>query len=253
MLNNISNFFSLRQLTIPAIGLIFTLGVVGEKTLLNNQIKQSPHSTQAISRTGYAYAATLPTSTQKKQDSSSTPLLVQLRQIREQRSQLPTVAKDTESISNLQSQQPRLVSSISLEKNINTQKAAKNSGISQKVNVPTKDGIYLYGQSAQPNQIGQGYVVFQKRQGRLVGALYMPRSEFSCFQGTLNQSGELAMTVTSTPDAGISPDVATTSRIPRFSSDEPMTYAHSVALQDYHQINSISGDDRRILQMCTQR
>lgn len=246
MLNNISNFFSLRQLTIPAIGLIFTLGVVGEKTLFNNQIKQSPYSTQGI-------AATIPKSTQQKQDSSSTPLLVQLRQVREQRSQLNTVAKDTQTITNLQSQQPRLVSSVSLEKNINIQKAAKNSGLNQKVNIPTKDGIYLYGQSPKANQIGQGYVVFQKRQGRLVGALYMPRSEFSCFQGTLNQSGELAMTVTTTPDAGISPDVATTSRIPTFSSDEPMTYAHSVALQDYHQINAISGNDRRVLQMCTQR
>jgi len=226
VLNNISNIFSLRQLTIPAIGLVFTLGVVGEQTVLSNQLSNST----------VANAATIPTSTQQKQDSSQTPLLMQPRQVRE----------------HLQSQQPRVIASVSLENNINTQKAAKDSGNNQKVNLPAKDGVYLYGQSPQPNQIGQGYVVFQKQQGKLVGALYMPRSEFSCFQGTLNKSGELAMTVTTTPDAGISPDVATASKIPTLSNDEPMTYAHSLALQDYHQINSISADDRRILQMCTQ-
>ncbi|WP_427158261.1 hypothetical protein ACQFX9_21170 [Aliinostoc sp. HNIBRCY26] len=208
MLNNISNIFSLRQLTIPAVGLVFTLGVVGN---------QSPYSTEAI-------AATTPVS-------------------------LPS----TQTSENLQSQKSILVDSVNLANNINTQKAAKDSGNNQKVNIPVEDGIYLYGQSPQPNQIGQGYVVFQKRQGKLVGALYMPRSEFSCFQGTMNKSGELAMTVTTTPDVGIAPDVATTSRIPTFSGDEPMTYAYSVALQDYHQIDSISADDRRILQMCTQR
>lgn len=135
----------------------------------------------------------------------------------------------------------------------NSPKTAKNLGISQKANLPTKDGIYLYGQTPQPNQLGQGYVVFHKQQGKVVGALYMPSSEFSCFRGTLNKSGELAMTVTTTPDAGISSDVATTSKIPTFSGDEePVNYAHSLTLKDYHQIQSISSNDRRLLQMCSQ-
>lgn len=244
--NNISKLFSLRQLTIPAIGILFTLGVVAEKTLLNNQFKPSPYSTAAIS-------TNVRTSTQQKKDSSQIPLLEQLRQVRQQRSELKRVGEETENITNFQSQQPTQPASVSVDKNVNPQKITKNSGSTRTSNLPTEDGVYLYGQSAQPNQIGQGYVVFEKRQGRLVGALYMPRSEFSCFQGTLNQSGVLAMTVTSTPDAGLSPDVATASRIPRLSSDEPMTYAHSLALQDYHQINSITSGDRQVLQMCTQR
>ncbi|QLE55845.1 hypothetical protein [Nostoc sp. TCL26-01] len=129
--------------------------------------------------------------------------------------------------------------------------AVNDNTISPKVNSPQKDGIYLYGQSPQPDQIGQGYVLFQKRQGRLVGALYMPRSEFSCFQGTLEPSGELAMTVTGSPAAGEVREVATTSRVPNFSEDEPVNYSYSVALKDYHQINTISANDRRILQMCS--
>ena len=47
-------------------------------------------------------------------------------------------------------------------------------------------------------------------------------------------------------------EVATANRLPDFSGDEPVTYAYSVALQDYHQLNSISANDRRILQMCSQ-
>jgi hypothetical protein len=211
VLNNNSKFSPLRQLRIPAIGLLFTLSIVGEQAtpVLSHQI--------AV-RNSTAIAASLPRLTHQQQNSSDTYIY----------DDAVTTALLT-----------------------NTQKAAKDSGIRRKVNLPTRDGVYLYGQSPQPNQIGQGYVVFQKRQGRIVGALYMPRSEFSCFQGTLDKSGELAMTVTATPDAGISPDVATASRIPRFSADEPVNYAHSVALQDYHQINSISSDDHRILQMCS--
>ena len=36
--------------------------------------------------------------------------------------------------------------------------------------MPKKDGIYLYGQSQQPNQIGQEYMVFEVRQGKVTGA-----------------------------------------------------------------------------------
>lgn len=119
-------------------------------------------------------------------------------------------------------------------------------------NFPTKDGTYLYGQSPAANQIGQAYVLFEQRQGRITGALYMPQSEFSCFQGAMEQSGELAMTVTASPgEVGVN-QVATANQfqIPNYSDDQMISYPYSVALQDYHQINSISANDQRILQMC---
>lgn len=120
------------------------------------------------------------------------------------------------------------------------------------VNFPEQDGTYLYGQSGQPNQLGQGYIVFNKKQGRVTGALYMPSSEFSCFQGTIAKSGELAMTVTSSPGEVGALEVSTTSRTNRFNNDESTTYAHSLTLQNYHRLNSISANDRNILQMCSQ-
>ncbi|BCL36549.1 hypothetical protein [Nostoc sp. MS1] len=196
MLNNISKFLPLRQLRIPAIGLLFTVAMVGEqiKPALSSEVTALPSTTL---------------STYGEVSSSQTPLLVSLNQ-----------------------------------------KAEKETAIAPKFKVPVNDGIYLFGQSPKPNQVGQGYVLFHKQQGKLVGALYMPNSEFSCFQGTIDKSGELAMTVTGTPDAGASPEVATTSTIPQLSDDEPMSYAYTVTLQDYHPINTISANDRRILQMC---
>ena len=46
-----------------------------------------------------------------------------------------------------------------------------------------KDGVYLYGESSQPEQIGQSYMVFEVKQGQVTGAFYMPRSSFDCFTG----------------------------------------------------------------------
>ncbi|HYW18291.1 MAG TPA: hypothetical protein VE956_03085 [Nodularia sp. (in: cyanobacteria)] len=123
---------------------------------------------------------------------------------------------------------------------------------SVRANFPTKDGTYLYGQSPEANQIGQAYVLFENRQGKIRGALYMPQSEFSCFQGAIDQSGELAMTVTGSPgEVGVN-QVATANQfqIPDYNDDQMISYPYSVALQDYHQLNSISTNDQRILQMC---
>ncbi|BAZ53766.1 hypothetical protein NIES4103_64490 [Nostoc sp. NIES-4103] len=248
MLNNIDKFFTSRRLPISLLGLLLTLGVVGEQTrpVLSNEIEELP--------TSRALTTDFGESTNHSQNEADTSLLSRLREVREQRSQQQTASFDSETFVNESQQeylqqQPKLVSSATLSKNV---KAAKEAGVRPRVNIPTKDGIYLYGQSPQPNQLGQGYVLFQRQQGKIMGALYMPQSEFSCFEGTIDKSGELAMTVMGSPDESASNEVATANRLPDFSGDEPATYAYSVALQDYHQLNTISANDRRILQMCTQ-
>ena len=118
-----------------------------------------------------------------------------------------------------------------------------------RTNFPTQNGVYLYGQSPKANQLGQGYIIFEKQQDSLVGALYMPSSEFSCFNGTLSQSGKLAMTVTGSP-GDESPTQVATSTLTNFSGDGPASYSHSIALNEYHQLNSISPKDRQMLQTC---
>ena len=47
------------------------------------------------------------------------------------------------------------------------------------------DGVYLYGNSPQPNEPSHNYVVFERRDGEVIGAFYSPQSEFTCFTGDL--------------------------------------------------------------------
>lgn len=253
MLNNISKFFPSHQWKIPFFGLLLASGIVGfgivgqqTKPVLSNQIEKFPSST--------AQTIDAPTSTK-------TALLSRLREVRDQRSQTQTAAFESKNLENLQQSKlanstavrSKLVSSASLSKNVETvATATKEIGVLPTPDFPKKDGIYLYGQSTQPNQPGQGYIVFQKQQARVMGALYTPNSEFSCFQGTVGQSGELAMTVTSSPGEGLPIQVATNSKIPKVSDDELFTYAYSVKLQDYNRLNSLSANDRQILQICNQ-
>jgi hypothetical protein len=50
--------------------------------------------------------------------------------------------------------------------------------------VNTPDTVQIYGEDAKANQLGKGYVVFQQRGTKVVGALYYPQSEYSCFIGS---------------------------------------------------------------------
>ena len=51
----------------------------------------------------------------------------------------------------------------------------------------TESGIYLYSETANPNEVGQGYIIFEKQDDNtLIGAFYYPQSEYSCFTGHQN-------------------------------------------------------------------
>lgn len=139
--------------------------------------------------------------------------------------------------------------------------ASASSHVTPKGKLPEGDGIYLYGQSPKPQQLGQEYMVFEVRQGKVRGAFYLPSSEFSCFYGSM-QSGKLALTVASSPDSDISLDmtadedsqrvavVGDNSHIGNGYSIQPTTYAYSVALQSYYQLATVSDSDRQILKSC---
>lgn len=136
---------------------------------------------------------------------------------------------------------------------------SKDSTTTARGKLPEKDGIYLYGQAPAPAQIGQEYVVFEVEQGRVVGAFYLPHSEFSCFQGTL-AAGKLALMVAAGPGTEPHPDsiaaqnsqqvAAVSDRSSVGHSYEATSYPHSVALQNYYQLPAVSDNDRRILSTC---
>jgi hypothetical protein len=91
------------------------------------------------------------------------------------------------------------------------------------------EGIYLYGQSPKPEEIKKEYFVFEVRQGKVVGAFYLPRSAFYCFYGSL-EATQLNLTVVDSYDRSTSP--------------------YSVNLQQYYPISTVSDNDRRILDIC---
>lgn len=213
MLNHISKYITSSQLQVPLLSLIISVGFLGVSYA-------SEQHQKLFSSTAFAVNYVVPTH---------------------------------HSIQPSQLNPSNQVSADQLTENITTLSTnSRELGRREKVQFPEQDGIYLYGQSSTPNQLGQGYILFQKQQSKIIGALYVPQSEFSCFQGTLAKSGELAMTVKSSPGEVGAIEVSTTSTIPKISDDQSTTYAHSISLQDYHQLNSVSANDQEMLNMCKQ-
>ncbi len=120
------------------------------------------------------------------------------------------------------------------------------------------NGTYLYGQAPLGGQMGQEYVVFEVRQGQVVGAFYVPNSEFSCFQGVL-ENNQMNVTVASTYD--------NSSLAYQLSQAQPrnlaavgdgalieglnsLTYPHRVGLENFHSISSITANDQQLLATC---
>lgn len=99
--------------------------------------------------------------------------------------------------------------------------------------LPTTDllpnGIYLYGQSPIPEQILNEYFVFEIRNDKVLGALYLPFSSFFCFYGS-QKPGRLEVTV--------------------IDSYDNSTSSYTVNLQDYHPLEKTSENDLRILSIC---
>jgi hypothetical protein len=220
------------QFKFPIVGLIVSAGVLGIS--YSSQQHYKLLSSTALT-TNYVFPIN------QSQINSDSSLLSRLQEIKEE-----SIQKSPVNIS-------RQISTDKLTENItalstNTRELGKKG----QVQFPEQDGTYLYGQSSTPNQLGQGYILFQKQQSKIIGALYVPQSEFSCFQGTLAKSGELAMTVKSSPgEVGVM-EVSTASTIPKVNENEFTTYPYSVTLQDYHQLSSVSSNDREILQICQQ-
>ncbi|MHC5736754.1 hypothetical protein [Nostoc sp.] len=224
MLNNLHQLLSPRKwaISLAGLGLLLGLGFIAKQTQVVS-VTDSRLSSAQIHKT------------------SENSLLSQLRKVREQRSQLNAASGGGKTVPIITALVP------------GDQGATKSARVLPKADFPVKDGIYLYGQSPNANQLGQGYIIFQKQQAKVTGALYMPQSEFNCFQGTINPSGELAMTVNSSSNeanSNQSNQVATSSRLPKINDDESNSYAYSLALQDFYRLNSITASDRRTLQMC---
>ena len=232
MLNHISKLMTSSQFKFPIVGLIVSVGILGISYSSQQHYK-------LLSSTAFTTNYVVPIN--QRQINSDSSLLSRLQEIKEE-----SIQKSPVNIS-------RQISTDKLTENITALSTnTRELGRKGQIQFPEQDGTYLYGQSSTPNELGQGYILFQKQQSKIIGALYVPHSEFSCFQGTLAKSGELAMTVKSSPgEVGVM-EVSTASTIPKVNENEFTTYPYSVTLQDYHQLSSVSSNDREILQICQQ-
>ncbi len=105
----------------------------------------------------------------------------------------------------------------------------------QPTSIPHRDGIYLYGEAITTNQTGKGYVIFTQSGQKIVGALYSPQSEYSCFTGKRAQT-QLSVNVFEPGDQGGTPDES----------------SFDVAIPNLHTIADIGASERQILATCQQ-
>ena len=109
------------------------------------------------------------------------------------------------------------------------------------------DGVYLYGRSPQPETLGQEYLVFQVRDAQVMGAFYMPRSEFSCFSGSLN-SRQMNLLIVDPYDG------TKHNYVIALEAASPVAFRNNrsseIGLKGYYRLNTISENDQRILKTC---
>ncbi|MEL6383613.1 MAG: hypothetical protein AAFQ89_14395 [Cyanobacteria bacterium J06626_18] len=58
-----------------------------------------------------------------------------------------------------------------------------------------EDGVYFYGETSQPDELGAGYMVFEAQDNQVIGAVFMPHSSFDCFVGQIGDR-QLSMQIT---------------------------------------------------------
>ncbi len=113
---------------------------------------------------------------------------------------------------------------------------------------PLAEGVYLYGQSPEAEQIGSAYMVFEVSDRQIVGAFYMPHSSFDCFHGTI-EANQLALNVVDSYE-----QVSHPYEIALEQSGTVATAGNTpiapVGIEGYHRIGSVSDNDERMLATC---
>lgn len=111
-----------------------------------------------------------------------------------------------------------------------TAQAHQRSSTNKSATLP--NGVHLYGNSPQPNQLAGHYVVFERRNGAVVGAFYSPRSEFTCFAGGIR---------------------GTRLEVEALVPEEPAPQSVRAQLDSLYPLQRVSANDRRMLAACKQQ
>ena len=123
------------------------------------------------------------------------------------------------------------------------------------------DGVYLYGQSQMPFEIGYEYLVFEVNGDEIIGASYLPYSEFVCFAGRLEGNHISVYTVspnqpeltTQLNSMELQPILAVrTDVLIGVGGTADVIAFPPINLADYHAITGVSQLDAQILNHCQQ-
>jgi hypothetical protein len=109
------------------------------------------------------------------------------------------------------------------------------------------DGVYLYGEAPEPDQIGAAYMVFEVSGAEVTGAFYLPNSSFDCFQGEF-QGGQLDLMIVDSYSQTAHDYSIAIQRDGYVASNDAV--AVPVEIDGYHHIAEASENDRRILDTC---
>lgn len=109
------------------------------------------------------------------------------------------------------------------------------------------DGVYVYGQSTEPNQLGSEYLVFEVNQGQVVGGFYMPRSSFDCFYGSV-EADKLALTVIDSYEQTRHPYAVALQTEGSIAQVGDATLP--VGLEGYHRLDTLTDVDQQVLTTC---
>lgn len=124
----------------------------------------------------------------------------------------------------------------------------QTTSVEQVTSQPLANGVYLYGQSAEAEQIGSAYMVFEVRDREITGAFYMPHSSFDCFNGAL-EANRLALNVIDSYEQAAYPY-----EIGLEQSGAVATVGNTtitpVQIEGFHRIDTVSENDQRILASC---
>lgn len=113
------------------------------------------------------------------------------------------------------------------------------------------NGIYLFGQASEPNQAGRGYFVFESNQGKIVGAIYMPKSSFNCAYG--EATGQiLSLTIIDSFDKSENRYDISLKRTRSVATNGAIqnSVLGDVQLEGYQRLRNASENDSRMLSFC---
>ncbi|WP_198807616.1 hypothetical protein [Leptolyngbya sp. BL0902] len=110
-------------------------------------------------------------------------------------------------------------------------------------------GQYLFGQSAEPDQIGHGYIAMESNGQDLYGALYFPGSSFDCFYGQV-QGNALAMTIIDSYSEEAYPYSIALDPQSAIATEDLGTTTVPLNLHGFHALERLTDNDQRMLEVC---